>query len=64
MMEALLDHFAQYPEANGFLDAGDVLVPEVDPPVCVIDDTLRSHIACFAAEDSRLEHGKLMELNL
>lgn len=62
MLEALLAHFAQYPEEDGFLAAGDVFVPEVDPPVCVIDDTLKSHVACFAAEESRLAGGKVQEL--
>jgi len=62
MVETLLEHFAQYPEKDGFLDTGDVFIPEVDPPVCVITDTLKSHAACFAAEKSRLANGKVMEL--
>lgn len=63
-VKAVLAHYRDYPVGeDGFLTATNQAVPEIDPPVCTIADTMFSHMACFAAEYSRLHGGQVMELN-
>lgn len=63
MMKAIVAHYKEYPlGADGYLASSSHELPEVDPPVCVIDDTLVSHRACFAAEYSRLHGGEAVTL--
>lgn len=62
-VKSVLAHYIDYPVGeDGFLTTSDKELPEIDPPVCTIEHTMFSHMACFAAEYSRLHGGQAVEL--